>query len=244
MSKEELSPSGAPIYRHEARDRELELATGDSAAAEAITAHIEKHIGPVRHVFSEIISDLVRVNILVVEPSAKRNYYTLVTCGMSDRPMTVPEGAEQFRFAELMLCLPPTWKLSDEAFRSEDNYWPIRAMKVLARLPHEYETWLYHAHTIPNANPPEPYAVNTKLSGMMLSLPTIADDLEAFFTLQLGEDKPVHFFTLLPLYEEEMNFKLSKGADALLEKLAQADVNELVDPRRKNVCKKKLFGLF
>ncbi|WP_445322382.1 suppressor of fused domain protein [Paenibacillus sp. IHBB 10380] len=42
----------------------------------------------------------------------------------------------------------------------------------------------------------------------------------------------------MPLYTEEMNFKLkNNGADALLAKLEKAGVDEKVDIKRKNVCK-------
>jgi hypothetical protein len=81
----EQSESGAPIYRHENREREFEFAIGDSENIDRITEHIEAHVGPVATVFHEVISDLVHVDIHIVEPRPARNCYTLVTSGMSDR---------------------------------------------------------------------------------------------------------------------------------------------------------------
>ncbi|MDG0809296.1 suppressor of fused domain protein [Cohnella rhizosphaerae] len=52
-----------------------------------------------------------------------------------------------------------------------------------------------------------------------------------------------HFFSLLPLYKEEMDFKVNQGPEALFEKLEAAGVNELLRADCKNVCKKR-FGLF
>ncbi|MFC5468245.1 suppressor of fused domain protein [Cohnella suwonensis] len=242
MTRKELSPSGNPIYYHEAKDRPFQPATGDVATIDLITDHVEKHIGPVHNVYHEIVSDRVHLDILFVAPTKERNYYTLVTCGMSDLPMTVPEGAEAFRYAELMLCLPADWRFSDEAFRDENHYWPLRCLKTIARLPHEYDTWLYAAHTIPNGDPAEPYADNTKLAGMILSIPTAAEPQDEFFTLTSPE-KEVHFFSLIPLYPEEMDYKLRHGADELFEKLNKIGVTELLDAKRKNTCKKR-FGLF
>lgn len=72
----------------------------------------------------------------------------------------------------------------------------------------------------------------------------MVDDPHAFFTLHMEPGKDVHFFTLIPLYAEEMNLKLTQGTEALLEKLAQAGVNEIVQLDRKNAAKKKWFGLF
>ncbi|GGG72025.1 suppressor of fused domain protein [Paenibacillus radicis (ex Gao et al. 2016)] len=243
MKTEERSPAGSIIYRHQASDKPFTPAQGDTASIDLISEHVEKHIGPIESVYHEIISDLIHLDILFVPPTKERDYMTLVTCGMSNLPMTVPEGAEAFRYAELMICLPASWKISEESFKSEEHYWPIRSLKTLARLPHEYNTWLYADHTIPNNNPVENYAKNTKLSGMMLTLPTAVESPNEFYTLAISPDKEVHFFNLLPLYNEEMNYKLKHGADALLEKLDQAGINLIVDPSRKNTCKKR-FGLF
>ncbi|WP_138495282.1 suppressor of fused domain protein [Paenibacillus pinistramenti] len=234
----EFSESGQPIYRHTERTREFEFAVENEAALTAISKHVEQHIGPIDYVLHEIISDLIHLDILVVNPSKERNYYTFVTCGMSNLPMTVPEGAEDYKFAELMICLPADWKVSQESFDIEENYWPIRWLKTLARLPHEYETWLYWGHTVPNGDPAQPFAANTSFSGMILSFPTVVEEVNSFFTLRLADDRDVHFLGLIPLYKEEMDLKLKSGAEVLFEKLEKAGVNEIVNIKRKNTAKK------
>lgn len=243
MSKEEMSAGGSIIYRHEAPESQPTYAEEDSAYLERVTRHVETHIGPVRNVLHEIVSTHVHLDILIVDPTPQRNFYTLVTCGMGMRPMNVPEGAEAWRFAELMLCLPANWPLSEVAFRDEDHYWPVRMLKTVARIPHEYNTWLYLAHTIPNGDPAEPYADNTKLAGAILSIPSTVQAANDFFTLTAAPGKDVHFFSLLPLYKEEMDFKLNQGPEALFKKLEAAGFDERVRADRKNVCKKR-FGLF
>ncbi|MFC3798813.1 suppressor of fused domain protein [Cohnella sp. GCM10012308] len=243
MRKEEVSAAGSIIYRHESQDSPPVPAKEDADYLALVTQHVETHIGPVQNVFHEIVSEHVHLDILIVAPTPSRNFYTLVTCGMGLRPMTVPKGAEAYRYAELLLCLPSNWPLSEAAFRDEDHYWPVRMLKSLARLPHQYNTWLYLAHTIPNGDPAEPYADNTKLSGMILSVPSTVSSAKEFFTLAAAPGKDVHFFSLLPLYKEEMDFKLKQGPEALFEKLEAAGVNELLRADRKNVCKKR-FGLF
>lgn len=243
MSKNEISPAGSIIYRHESQESPPVYAEENSTYLELVTRHVETHIGPVQGVFHEIISPHVHLDVLFVAPTPSRNFHTLVTCGMGLHPMNVPEGAEAYRYAELMLCLPADWPLSETALRNEVNYWPIRALKTLARLPHEYNTWLYLAHTIPNGDPAEAYADNTKLSSMIVSIPETIPSARNFFTLTAAPEKDVHFFSLVPLYKEEMDFKLNQGHEALFDKLKAAGVTELIQPDRKNVCKKR-FGLF
>jgi hypothetical protein len=230
----DFSESGAPIYRHQPRRRDFELAGGDEQTIERVGQHIAKHIGKASFVFHELISDLVHVDVHLVDPTPDRDYYTLVTSGMSDRPMTVPAGAEALRFAELLICLPPAWPLAQEAFQDEANYWPIRWLKILARLPHEYSTWLGELHTIPNGDPPVPFAENSELCSMMLARPALLA-VEAW-QLVIDAEKSIQFYSLVPLYREEMEFKLNAGADALLEQLDAHGVTELLDIGRENTC--------
>src|SRR6185369_17322023 len=137
-----IVPKGGVILRHAPRKKEFEVAIGDGENIERIGEHIARYVGPVETVFHEIVSDLVHVDVHFVPADGEREYHTLVTSGMSDRPMTVPEGAEDFQFAELVLCRPDTWPLSQKDFNDENNYWPVRWLKQLARFPHEYDTWL------------------------------------------------------------------------------------------------------
>ncbi|MEO5802443.1 MAG: suppressor of fused domain protein [Verrucomicrobiota bacterium] len=237
----EYSESGNPIYRYEPRKSPFEPAIGDPKHIQAIDEHIKKHIGEVSWVFHEIISDLVHIDVHFVNPTNERPFFTLVTSGMSARAMKVPEGAEELSYAELVLCLPPNWQVLQEDFKNEDNYWPIRLLKMLARMPHEYETWLGAGHTLPNGDPPEPLAGNTNFCGAILASPILAPD--GFGALQATPELTIHFYSVIPLYAEEMNLKLSKGAEVLFERLEEDQVSELIDVKRKNVAKKR-FGLF
>lgn len=236
MSEKEYSESGSPIFIH-SRNKEFEVAIGDEHSIEMISNHIEKHVGKISVVFHEIISDLVHIDVYAVAPTQERNFWTFVTSGMSNRAMSMPKGLETYRFAELLICLPASWPVSNEAFKDENNYWPIRWLKNLARLPHEYNTWLCYGHTMPNGDPAKPFANNTKFSCMMISLPETVDDPEGFFELKVNESKSIYFYSVVPIYKEETDFKIKRGADELLERFQQNAINELVDVRRKNVCK-------
>jgi hypothetical protein len=225
------------MYRYGDRERDFELAMGDEQTIERISRHIEEHLGPVANVFHELVSDLVHIDVHVVEPTDERPFYTLITTGMSDRPMTAPPQCHNFRFAELMISLPADWPMTQEAFQQDDVYWPVRGLKFLARFPHEYETWLGWGHTIPNGDPPEPLADNTALCCLLLLSP--AHVPEGFSSLRVDHEKTVNFYSLVPIYREEMEFKLEKGTDALVERFIEHQVTELLDVNRPNVCRRK-----
>lgn len=234
MKKSERSESGAPIHRHQRR-KDFGLSLGDDAAQEKILDHIGKHVGEPATVYHGIVSEYVHIDIHIVQPTKGKDYYTLITSGMSDQPMHAPRDAKRFRYAELFLCLPASWSLSEDAIQHEENYWPIRWLKILARFPHEYDTWLWASHTVPNGDPPEPFASNTKLCCAFLGHPISFD--EDFFELKVNQKKTIYFLSFLPIYKEEMRFKLKHGYDPLLERLMENGVTELLDIRRKNVCR-------
>ena len=181
----EKSESGAPIYRYnESGKNEFEGASGESSIEE-ISKHIETHVGKIEFVFHELISDQVHIDVHWVKPTEEKPFHTLITSGMSDKAMNTPEGLDAGKYAELSICLPGDWKISEEDFKDEKNYWPVRWLKFLARFPHEYNTWLGFGHTIPNGDPAKAFAGNTKLNTMLL-LPSILFD-DAFMRRQPAE---------------------------------------------------------
>ena len=232
--RDEVSPGGSEILRHEAREREHEVTTGDPGLIEAVDRHIERVLGDGEGVvFHELVSDLIHLDVHFIPPGPDRNRNTLVTSGMAERPMTVPDGLEDYRYAELVLALPTSWPLEQEAFADERHYWPIRLLKSLARLPHDYETFLYYGHTIPNGDPPQPYADDTAFCGALVGSPLLTP--EAFDELALDDGRTIRFYGVFPLYADELAYKLEHGASEIWERMMEHDVTEWVHSGRQSV---------
>lgn len=229
----ETSPGGSVIKSHREDDRRFELVAPVSAGEEAVKRHVERHLGPVESVLHERVSSLIHLDVLVVAPRPQRNFYTLVTAGMSDRPMNAP--VPNARFAELLIALPADWRLADADRGDENNFWPIRLLRTLARLPHEFSTWLWAYHTVPNGDPPKPYADNTRFTGAAILPPVRVP--QAFWTLPVDRDKTISFLAVYPLHEGEMRLKLERGAQALMDRLARHRVTELLDIGRADVSR-------
>ena len=239
MDIDDVSPGGSPILVH-SREKDFTPAQGESHI-EAISAHIERHLGPISGVFHEIISDLVHIDVHVVPANEQFPHLRLVTSGMSDLPMTLPEGAPGSAYMELMVTLPADWPISDDAFEDERNYWPVRLLKTLARLPHEYDTWLGFGHTIPNGHPAAPYAAGVGFDGAIVLPPVTAP--EGFGTLQLDDARTIEFMSIVALYPEEMDLKLKKDAETLLDRFDAKKIQDVIVPGRVNVARKR-FGFF
>lgn len=240
---EETSESGSPIYRHKPRETAWVPPNMEDSQMEAITAHIEKHVGPIATVWHELLSDLVHIDVHQVAPTDDRPYWTLITTGMSDLPMTVPARSEDMAFAELMICLPKQWKMTQADFKNEQFYWPVRWLKILARFPHEYKTWLGWGHTIPNGDPPQPFHETVPFECVMLVRPKSVST--EFWQLPVRQDKTVHFFAVMPLFRGEMELKLTQGAETLEQLFERHKVSEIVDPKRRDVSRKdwwKIWG--
>lgn len=223
------------LLRHSAREREFEPAgAGCSETIEAVDRHITRHIGPVETVFHEIVSDLVHVDVHLVPAGDDRPFHALVTSGMSDRPMHLPEDlrGEVPELAELMLLLPPTWPMDEASWVDERHYWPIRQLKILARLPHEYETWLGVWHSVPNGDPAEPFADDTAFCATMLTPPIRFPD--EFRTIQTDDGREIALLAVIPLLPDELEAKLQYGVDALLDGFDAHGVSELFDPHRES----------
>ena len=235
-----VSMRGSPIFRH-GPPAPWQAAHGETSLVQ-ISAHIEAHLGKSAYVFHELVSDTVHLDVLIVEPRRRSPYVRLVTSGMSDLPMTIPDDAGDVpRFAELMVTLPETWALYRQSFKDENLYWPLRLLKELARLPHKHATWLGLGHTVPNGDPPEPYAASTKLCGAMI-LPSVTVPDE-FHTLRIDETKEITFFSIVPLYADELAFNLREGANELLDKIDSAELSDVIDPLRRSVLDER-FGIF
>ncbi len=65
----------------------------------------------------------------------------------------------------------------------------------------------------------------------------------AFYELNIDGER-IAFYSAIPLYLEELELHAREGMAALLERLLQNDINDVVYLKRKNVAKKKRFGLF
>ncbi len=241
--KPDVTPGGSEVIRHEDNDKTLNRALRPFSAntlseqdMEAISDHVERHVGKVDSVLHEIMSDDLHIDVNLVRPSDEFPHAFLCTMGMSALPMHVPQGYDGPTHAELCIFLPPKWPLSQAAFEKhgEDAYWPVRSLKSLARLPNDFQSFLGPGHTIPNGDPPEPLSPRCKFVGMLI-LPAA---IEEFQVLSLT-GREVAFFMLVPLFEGEMQLKLDKGTDALIDRFEAANIHvlDLADPRRPNVAR-------
>ncbi|MBM3461676.1 MAG: suppressor of fused domain protein [Armatimonadetes bacterium] len=203
-----------------------------------VSTHVKRYLGPVGWVYHEEDSLYVHVDVHVVPPRAGRPHYTLITSGMSAAPMRVPcEDHETLIYAELVMCLPADWPLTGRCgarMTPGSATWPIQWLRDLARLPHQYDTFLDIGHSIPNGEPAQPIG-HTDFTGVVL-LPPISTP-EPFWTLERG-NRTIRFLGVWPLLPEEMKYKLDHGTDRLWARFVKHGVTDVLNLNRVHVAPK------
>ncbi|HEY2014678.1 MAG TPA: suppressor of fused domain protein [Bryobacteraceae bacterium] len=225
---DEKSPGGSLIYRHDSIS-----APRIGLADEAVKAFrqtrdeaYQRLYGEAASVSHEIVPlvphiDVITYHRIYRNGEQRRQACTLVTSGMSDLAMTLPNGIDAIRRAELIFyCDEP-----------KQDY--IDTIRWLAHFPHNQNTCVGYYSTIPNGNPPEPFWGSPILDTILLLPPIVTKDQKLPEELVLGGD-PVHFLWIVPVTTPECNLKLAKGGAALLDLFQAHHHPHIFDPGRKS----------
>lgn len=198
---------------------------------QAVEAHIARYFGKSEMILHEKYSPDIHVDVIPIAPDGERDYYTLVTCGMGAFKMKMPEGGEELARAELVIALPPDWKVYE---KSEEWFWPCQMLKILARLPIESGSWLGWGHTIEFG---EGMCGDAGFEGAMLLLAMVGQEGSEECRLPSGET--VYFYQVMPIYADEMAYKERYGAMALMSLFEEKMLMPTVDIHRLSVLDEK-----
>ncbi|MEM7477043.1 MAG: suppressor of fused domain protein [Planctomycetota bacterium] len=198
----------------------------------AIVSYMEERFGRadtngMQEILAQIEGMSVAVNI--IQPSEEHPYLVLFTNGMSDLPMKVPAGHEDWQYGELMIQLPKEWVHPRESKGDPKWLWPVRWLRQMAYLPHLNETWLGRSATIATSeDPPVPLGPGTERSCLLLLA-----DLGVFDQpLERPDGKHVRFYTMVPLFDSERDFELKHGMEKFLREFSASDVPLCVEVDR------------
>jgi hypothetical protein len=169
--------------------------------------HVETTMGHIEKAIQYIgeWEDSLQLGVLVVPPTEKSDFYTLVTSGMSQIPMSddPADDYSPYSRAELYMRLPPDWKLDKESIHTDKWGWPVAWLLYVAKFPHVNFTHLgwgdsFHLH--PEAE--KGSMGDTDFNGCIL-LNSMEDSIDADMS---GIDPflPIHYYNLFPAYKEEI----------------------------------------
>ncbi len=174
------------------------------------------------------------VPLLVLDLELKSPVTVIVTNGLRDYKMPVPEKWEDRTYNELYFCLPSYWEWED--VNNPNTNWVFEWIQRLAKHVVEKETWYGHGHTIPCGKDPQPLSNTMKQNYFFLSDPMLLEDEMAPIIV---DGKKVNFLGVIPIFKSEMDYKQHKGPFKFVQKLVNKGVTEKLDDFRSSVLKNK-----
>lgn len=198
-----------------------------------IREHIEENLGPIYSTISlnNPATDKL-VTFIIVAPSAERNYYLIVTAGLSKNTfMDDEDEITKTTDDEFIIGMPVSWNapLDEDAFTrlSSEEMLPFQLLLDLGSYPESVNMKLGFGHTIPWSTCPYP-----GFNRIMVHFTQISPEFEFF----LGpNDETVFFKGVYLIREDEFEYKLNHDSDTLLDLFAENNVTLCLDPERPSV---------
>lgn len=168
-------------------------------------AHYEKYLGALDQVVMKSKpGSAFEIDIYTFAPTEERPFYVLITGGMSDHRQNIPDDWEISPRAEIML------------YTLHPKGWMYSALRGLAEMPLEKDSFLSYRHTIPNGRPvtSEP----SLLTAFTFLPPQFEDD---GFRLMTVDNDATDILLMVPITEAERQYAVENGTDDLYNLFAQ-----------------------
>jgi hypothetical protein len=188
---------------------------------EAREEHYERLFGPLTQpVMHSTDIKPVHVDVYQFAPNDQRDYWTLVTGGMSDARQIEPcdgEGRMSPR-AEILM------------YAAEPRGWMFNVLKGLAEMPFEDNTFLHWWHTALNGMP---MTATPSLLTSFFFLPPYFESPD-IGNLLLDGDR-VDFLWMIPITEAEREFAVRHGSQELEKLFENANLSPIVNESRESL---------
>lgn len=185
------------------------------------------------HRVSEVKVEEGEMPLLLLDLELKSPVTVLVTNGLSNIKMPVPEKETGKEYNELFFCLPSYWNWSD--LENPKMNWVFLWIQRLAKHVQEKNTWFGHGHTMPCGAEMKSLSETMLQNHFILSNPILLENELSPIVL---EDKTIHFLSIIPIFGDEMDYKQGKGTFKFMRKLINQGVTEKLDDFRGNILKR------
>ena len=186
------------------------------------------------HRVSEIPVQDGEIPLLILDLELNSPVTVVVTNGLSDYKMPVPEKWKEREHNELYFCLPSYWEWEDR--ENPQMNWVFYWIQRLAKHVKEKETWFGHGHSMPCGKEMAALSATMKQNHFMLADPIL---LEMEMAPIQVEEKDIHFLSIIPLFQDEMDYKQSQGTFKFSQKLNNNGITEKLDDYRGSAMKRK-----
>ena len=200
-----------------------------------IITHAQRTLGPIYSTISfNMIDSGEPLTIIIVKPTKKRNFYTLVTAGMSYKAMVDPKDLDKAQYySELVLGLPSVWKApkseADIPNLEDKDKWPLLLLLTLAEFPHKTKTYLAQGHTVSLGGNYQGF------SHAMFNFTLLGPEFEIM--LEEKTDNLIFFLGVYPITNAEFDFKKQYTSEKLFEGLIENNVTLVFDADKKRIIR-------
>lgn len=178
-------------------------------------------------------------SFILIFPMNKNGNKILLTNGLSEFQMNVHEKHAGEEFNELYFYLPSYWDLND--LENPSMNWVFIWLEKLKIHVISKNSWFGNGHTIATGKTLVPLSDKMLQNHFILAHPMeLAKELAPIKLV----NKTVHFLAVIPIFEDEMDYKQGKGTAKLFKKFSQANVTDKLDEFRKTVLRNRwnFFG--
>lgn len=159
----------------------------------------------------------------------------VMTNGLFTKNMPVPEKYKNRNRCELYFCLPDYWDWED--VENPRMNWVFTWIQKFAKHLLEKDTWYGPGHSFPAGNPPEAISETMQQKYFMLADPLLLE--HELTPILLESEEEVHFYGIIPIFEDEFDFKVAKTTVKFLKKYTAKRHTEKLDDFRASIRKAK-----
>lgn len=177
--------------------------------------------------------------LLAIDIEAKKPAIIIMTNGLYQKKMQVPEKIKDRKHVELFFALPTYWEW--EELDNPERNWIFTWIQKLAKHLIENDVWYGYGHTFSNHETIDgktkyfPLSKNIKAEHLILLDPI---DLDYEIQKLTIEDKEIHFLAIVPILSDELDYKQGQSARKLVKKMMNNGVSEILDEYRGSVLKR------
>lgn len=170
----------------------------------------------------------------LVDFTKEKGVKVLITSTFHTYQMPIPEKLQGYEYGELYFCVPEYWDLTNP--ENPEVNWLFEWLIRIVRYTKDNTTWLGDGHTYNCSKHGKQLSNTIRQDHLFISAPILME--EELFPILLY-DKTIHFWALIPIFGDEMDFKQGKGTVKLKKKFLLKGVTEKLDEFRQSCLRNR-----
>lgn len=170
----------------------------------------------------------------LIDLTKEKGVKVLMTSSFHTYQMPVPEKLQGYEHGQLYFCVPEYWDLTN--IETPEVRWLFDWLIRISNYTKTKNTWLGDGHTYNCTKHGKQLAPTMRQDHLFISNPNYL--YEELKPVEL-ENKTIHFWALIPLFGDEMDYKQGKGTVKLKKKFLIKGVTEKLDEFRQSCLKNR-----